>query len=400
MATYKLHWPNTLAQNARIRLGRAPMAAIVAASLTAGCLAGWLLIGWVIWPVQYTGEAYTYDLNAAEKEEYVAAVADSYAVTRQIDVVRRRFQTWTSEEKVAALAQLYAEDQAQGNAAEAGIVIDMAFELRRWEGWDPATIEQVTGQVAAQYNRQGAPGKAQAVAVFAAALGAAPVPVLASGPGSQGGAPRVAVLEETLPDISEGLLIALRLCGVLLALMLVAIAFLLIRRRIARRPVTAAQAASPGEWVTAGPAPLVQWETVYELGMDSFDEACAIEMENGETLGECGMGISESLEESAPRRVIAFEVWLFDKDDLRTVARVLMSDTAYCDDALRQKLSSRGAPLLAAPGTTFSLATSSLTVEARIVKVGYGDDTHSYFDRLTLSLAAHLVAEGVSPIDA
>jgi hypothetical protein len=247
--------------------------------------------------------------------------------------------------------------------------------------------------VAAQYNRQGAPGKAQAVGVFAAALGAAPVSA----------APALShpvMTQETLPHISEGLLIALRLCGVLLALILAATAFLLVRRRIARRPVAAVQAATPGEWVTAGPAPLVQWETVYELGMDSFDEACAIEMENGETLGECGMGISESLEESVPRRVAAFEVWLFDKDDLRTVARVLMSDTAYRDDVLREKLSSRGAPLLAAPGATFSLATGSLTVEARIVKVGYGDATRSYFDQLTLSLAAHLVAEGVSPIDA
>src|SRR5512136_1453740 len=132
MATYKLYWPNTLAQNARTRLGRVPLAAIIAASLTAGCLAGWLLIGWVIWPVQYTGEAYTYELNAAEKAEYVAAVADSYAVTRQVDVVRRRFQAWTIGEKVGALARLYAEDQAQGKAAEAGIVIDMAFQLRRW----------------------------------------------------------------------------------------------------------------------------------------------------------------------------------------------------------------------------------------------------------------------------
>ncbi len=33
MATYKLHWPNTLAHNARIRLGRAPLAVVIAASL-------------------------------------------------------------------------------------------------------------------------------------------------------------------------------------------------------------------------------------------------------------------------------------------------------------------------------------------------------------------------------
>jgi len=91
-------------------------------------------------------------------------------MTRQIDVVRQRLQTWTAGEKAGALAQLYAEDQAQGKAAEAGVVIDVAVQLRRWESWDPATVDQATGQVAAQYARQGSPGKAQAVAVFAAAL--------------------------------------------------------------------------------------------------------------------------------------------------------------------------------------------------------------------------------------
>ena len=131
----------------------------------------------MIWPVQYTGEAYTYELNAAEKVQYVTAVVNLYAMTRQIDVVHRRFQTWTTGEKAGVLAHLYAEDLALGKATEAGVVTDMAFQLRHLEGWDPVVVNQVTGQVAAQYSQQGAPGKAQSVAVFAAVLDAAPAPV-------------------------------------------------------------------------------------------------------------------------------------------------------------------------------------------------------------------------------
>ena len=101
------------------------------------------------------------------------------------------------------------------------------------------------------------------------------------------------MLQETLPDIPESLPSSLLLCGAPLALILVAAAFLLIRRRAARRPAAAVQPASRGELTSAGPAPLMQWESTYELGMDGFDEACSIEAEDGEMLGECGIGISE-----------------------------------------------------------------------------------------------------------
>ncbi len=400
MATYKMHWPNTLAQNTRIRLCRAPVAAIIVASLTAGCLAGWLLIGWVIWPVQYTGDAYTYELNPAEKIQYVAAVADSYAMTRQIDVVRQRLQTWTAGEKAGALAHLYAEDQAQGKAAEAGVVIDVAVQLRRWESWDPATVDQATGQVAAQYARQGSPGKAQAVAVFAAALGTATAAVSPA-------LPRAATLQEIWPDISGGVLV----CGTFLVLILAAIIFLLVRRRAARSPASAARPSQIGEVVAggltqfsetaaAGSIILMQKESTYELGMDDFDAIFPILAHNGELLGECGMSFSTTLNESSPRKVTAFEVWLFAKDAPRTPTKVLASDVAYRDPKLRDQLSSRGPLVLAAPDAAFALESGCLALDARVVRLGYGDGTRSYFDRLTLSLAVRQVDEVVMPMDA
>ncbi len=48
----------------------------------------------------------------------------------------------------------------------------------------------------------------------------------------------------------------------------------------------------------------------------------------------------------------------------------------------------------------FALETGCLAVDARVARLGYGDDTRSYFDRLTLSLTARQVDEVVMPMDA
>jgi hypothetical protein len=142
--------------------------------------------------------------------------------------------------------------------------------------------------------------------------------------------------------------------------------------------------------VVTPPAPLLQKTGSYVLGMDSFDESFAIETEANEWLGECGMGISESLDERTPRRVAAFAVWLFDKPNTRTVTKVLMSDFANSNEALRNKLSSRGEPVLATPGETFILETPALTVKAKIVEMEYGEGTPAfgYFKSLKVALTA------------
>ena len=76
-----------------------------------------LLIGWVLLPVEYE-QAYTYQLVDEEKQQYVAAVVDSYNLTKQLDVAQGRFSTWNTEEMVSELARLFAEYQAQDKAEE------------------------------------------------------------------------------------------------------------------------------------------------------------------------------------------------------------------------------------------------------------------------------------------
>ena len=103
------------------------------------------------------------------------------------------------------------------------------------------------------------------------------------------------------------------------------------------------------------------------------------------------MGISETLGVGAPSKVTAFEIWLFDKNDIRTVTKVLMSDYAFHDEALRTKLAPKGEPVLAEEGKDIILETRMLRVRARLIEAKYGVGNlppNSFFERLTVELAA------------
>ena len=76
----------------------------------------------------------------------------------------------------------------------------------------------------------------------------------------------------------------------------------------------------------------------YKFGEDNYDTSFTLETARGEFLGETGMGTSETIGEGKPDKVTAFDVWLFDKTDVRTVTQILMSESAYNDQATRQRL--------------------------------------------------------------
>jgi hypothetical protein len=137
-------------------------------------------------------------------------------------------------------------------------------------------------------------------------------------------------------------------------------------------------------------APMSQFMTTYMLGDDLFDDSFSIDSPSGEFLGECGVGISEAIGVGDPKRVAAFEVWLFDKNDIQTVTQVLMSEHAFSDDEFRQRLAAKGEPFLAEPGAETVLETATLRLNARVVDMAYGSGTlpvESFFERLTLELA-------------
>lgn len=137
--------------------------------------------------------------------------------------------------------------------------------------------------------------------------------------------------------------------------------------------------------------PIGQYISTYILGDDLYDDSFSIETPSGEFLGECGAGISETIGVGEPKKVTATEVWLFDKNDIRTVTKVLMSEHAYNDQALRTKLAPKGEAVLATPAGVTVLETQTLRVQVRIIDLQYGGGAlppNSYFERLTVEIAA------------
>ena len=142
--------------------------------------------------------------------------------------------------------------------------------------------------------------------------------------------------------------------------------------------------------VTFGGEPVAHFMTTYVIGDDLYDDSFSIDAPNGAFLGECGVGISDTIGVGDPKKVTAFEVWLFDKNDIQTVTKVLMSSHAMNDAAIRQRLASKGEPVLLEPEQQILLETATLQLEARIIEMVYGQGalpSGSFIERLTLELS-------------
>ena len=130
--------------------------------------------------------------------------------------------------------------------------------------------------------------------------------------------------------------------------------------------------------------------TTYMAGDEQYDDSFSIDNPIGEFLGECGVGITETIGVGEPKKTAAFEVWLFDKNDIQTVTKVLMSEYAFNDPAMHQRLMAKGEPVLAEAEKQILLDTATLQLEAKIIDVSYGDfgmPQGSLIERMTLELA-------------
>ncbi len=322
-------------------------------ALIGGAVLGLLLglaIGWWWWPVEWTNST-PGNLRSDFQSDYVLWVAERYATTGDLEEVR---------------SKLGAEYWKEGQLAE--------------------TLERLAQEQGGE--------EATRLRALAHALEETP-----------SAAPTVSLWERLRP--------VAMVCGVgLLVVAFVGGAFLLVNRSRRSRAVSEeagrgigiAEGLPPSEQVSWGVegAPLAQFVTTYTLGDDHYDPSFSVELESGEFMGECGVGISETIGVGAPNKVTAFEVWLFDKNDIRTVTKVLMSDYAFHDEALRTKLAPKGEPVLAGVEKDVILETKMLRVRARIVETEYGAGNlppDSFFERLTIELAAWVKPgqEGIQP---
>jgi hypothetical protein len=136
--------------------------------------------------------------------------------------------------------------------------------------------------------------------------------------------------------------------------------------------------------------PITQTMTTYVLGDDLYDESFSIDTGGGEFLGEYGVGVSETIGVGEPKKVAALEIWLFDKNDIKTATKVLMSEHAYNDPNIRARLEPKGELVIVKPQEQVLLETATLQLLATVVDIEYGTGAmpqKSYFERITLELA-------------
>ena len=303
---------------------------ILATGLIVGLILG-LFFAWVVWPTSYTN-ATPNMLRSDFRDDYLAWVAEEYAENGNIEQAQER------------------------------------LGVRFWKRDDPV---EVLREVAEE--RGGVDG--QQMAALAQALEQAPAPE------------RVSLLQRLKP--------VFLVCGVglLVAALTVLIYFgarrFLVRGEGISERATASRMMEPAAWDTEETTPLAQFVTTYTLGDDFYDPSFSIEDAEGDFLGECGVGIAEDIGVADPKKVTALEVWLFDKNDIRTVTTVLMSEHAFNDGALSQSLESKGDLALAREGDEIILDTATLTLRAHILELEYGTGQlppNSFFKRIMLEL--------------
>jgi hypothetical protein len=310
-------------------------------------LVGWaiglFLFGWGIWPVEYTG-AQPQDLSDSHKETYLIAMADLYAYQGNQERMQQTFASWPDADQ--EICKLYTETADS----------DEALRLN-------ALAQALNG---------------------AGCSGVVTDPDAAESGGGRGNASYIALI-----------------CLLSAILAVVVVAIVVVWRRRGSGPADE-PAPDYGTATTAEPyveeaaieqqvTPLARFQTTYSRGHDTYDESFSIENADGDFLGECGVGLSESLGADVPKSVTAFEVWLFDKNDIRTVTKVVMSDHAFFDEAIKAKLAPKGEPVLARPNETIVLETATLIVNASITELEYGTGAlppQSFFERFTVELSA------------
>ena len=135
---------------------------------------------------------------------------------------------------------------------------------------------------------------------------------------------------------------------------------------------------------------LIHYQSVYRIGNDMYDEVFSID-QGDNFRGECGISIGETLNNTEPKAVTAFEVWLFDKDDIHTATWYLMSDFALDNEGICKRLEQRGKCDRIRKHDVYVLETETLSVEIKVLELEYGtemEEKNSYFTNVVFDVIA------------
>lgn len=380
-----------------------------------GLIVGLPVLGWWLWPARLSN-ARPAELAPIYAEAYIAMAADSYALSGDLPLAQARLATWDESLVAATLSALEDDAIKAGSQVQAKRLQQLRQDLG---------LRAATG-VSARAQEPSAAPTAPAVARAEPGLGALPVLLaLIVGVGLVGGG-FIVYKQAGLPSVSGTIatLRAMRLPRLKMPALRRAAAP---ERERAAEPAVAPAAAVCEEEISLDQAfSLLAEELDYEEPVEAvrvaeqvaprvrdaaagpivgtflasyrhntgepFDTSYSIETEDGEFLGECGVGVAETIGESSPERVCAMEVWLFDKRDVRTTTIVLASDYAMQDPETKDAVTGRGDTVRARAGHTVRLETVGLTLTVEVLGLHYADAADappkSYFQELTLELTA------------
>ncbi len=152
-----------------------------------------------------------------------------------------------------------------------------------------------------------------------------------------------------------------------------------------------AQTLTPERWPDETTLPLAQFASTYLHGDDHYDLSFTIKAAHGDFLGECGVGISETTGTGKPKHVIALEVWIFDKNDINTVTKVLRSAHASYTPTKRSPRNPVNEVLVIESEQMVVLETKTLRLRVKVLAVEYCGElagTPGAFKQVGLKLAA------------
>ena len=358
--------------NAILDMLKRPLVA-AAAGFVLGLIIGLPLLGWGLWPVKWT-DAEPRMLREDLRSQYVCMVVDSFTLNKDTALARARLEA-AGIDPANASQELKTFDASVCKFTNANALLDFLVGMMQTTPPLPGGTEQPGGQLPVVTEAPGGSGIVPPVSATATPAGAA-------------------------KSSSPVLLLAI-LCGAVLLVGGVLAYFLFIRNR---KGGAVAPAGAPkrgekpeSEFVAfdnnedyGEPQELMHKFTTYVIGDDYYNDDFSIDDANGQIIGSIGVEISETIGVGDPKKVTAFLLWLFEKEEKMTVTKVLMSPHAYNDPSIRMRLASRGEPVMIDLYQPIVLQTPRLRLTAKAVDLEFGRGplpADSYFNKLQIELS-------------
>lgn len=396
----------------------------------AGMLVGLFVLGWWLFPVNWTN-ANLRDLREGAQNNYLTAVADSYAATGDLALAQERLREWTPAEMRILLNKLNARYNSDGHIQQAQNVQMLIGALDTSSAAPVAPAVTPTAAVASQSTQSLLAILALIAGIIIIGAGLAILLWLILGRRPAESTPATITTMETLPPAAP---FARQQPGIRPAPPPPSISFedqlpsaldegpdadfdaddLEVLGSYEEEPPAQAfdyrpappapdaepptprlaAASAPASQVATTGRQLAAFDAVYRQGDTDYDEAFVVEGETGAGYrGECGMGVALARDPNS-MQATALEIWLFDKSDIRTVTAVLASDFAFDNAEMMGRLEEKGDVVLARPGAGFQIQAKTLALVGRIGEMGYvgnAQEARSVFEHLSVHLEIYLV---------